>query len=115
LRAQALRAGPAHNVVLSAKMSNGKPLPANPSLAELSDAGILMSGTPDQVHDHVKAFFNHVGGFGHFVLMGQAGYLSHEDTVDSLRLFAAEIAPRLKEVVTWADEPREPKFASTRK
>jgi hypothetical protein len=30
--------------------------------------------------------------------MGQAGWLSHEDTVDSLTLFANEVLPRLKEM-----------------
>jgi hypothetical protein len=29
--------------------------------------------------------------------MGQAGFLSHADTVDSLTLFAKEVLPRLKD------------------
>jgi hypothetical protein len=30
-------------------------------------------------------------------MLGQAGYLSHEETVDSMTLFAEQVMPRLKE------------------
>jgi len=32
----------------------------------------------------------------HMLLLAQAGLLTHEDTADSLKLFAKEVMPRLK-------------------
>ncbi|MEY9558354.1 LLM class flavin-dependent oxidoreductase [Sinorhizobium fredii] len=61
------------------------------------EAGIMFAGTPDQVFDQVKHFYDKVGGFGHMLLMGQAGFLNHEDTVHGIRTFAREVYPRLKE------------------
>jgi hypothetical protein len=31
------------------------------------------------------------------LMLSQAGYLSHDETVDTMQLFAAEVAPRLRE------------------
>ena len=33
---------------------------------------------------------------GNLLMMGHAGYLTHEQTVDNLSLFAREVYPRLK-------------------
>jgi hypothetical protein len=33
---------------------------------------------------------------GNLIMMGHAGPMSHEDTVDNLTLFAKEVLPRLK-------------------
>jgi len=59
--------------------------------------GLLFAGTPDQVYRQIVAFFETVGGFGVLQMMAQAGTMSHEDTVDSLSLFAKEVMPRLEE------------------
>ena len=69
-----------------------------PNLDEEIEKGIVFCGTPDQVFDQLKKFYEHVGGFGHLLSMGQAGHLSHEDTCKSLRLMASELYPRLKEL-----------------
>ena len=38
-----------------------------------------------------------VGGFDHNTpLMGQAGFLEHDDTVHGIRMFAREVYPQLK-------------------
>ncbi len=37
-----------------------------------------------------------VGGFGHLLIMGQAGFLEHDETVRSIRNFARHVFPRLK-------------------
>jgi hypothetical protein len=42
--------------------------------------------------------YEHVGGFGHLLIMGQAGFLEHEETVKGMKLFAREVYPRLKEL-----------------
>jgi hypothetical protein len=34
---------------------------------------------------------------GNLLMMGHAGFLSHEDTLSNLTIFAQEVLPRLKE------------------
>ena len=69
-----------------------------PDLDEEMAKGIVFCGTPDQVYDQIKRFYDHVGGFGNLLSMGQAGHLSHEDTKKSLTFLAKEVYPRLKEL-----------------
>jgi alkanesulfonate monooxygenase SsuD/methylene tetrahydromethanopterin reductase-like flavin-dependent oxidoreductase (luciferase family) len=66
---------------------------------EFIDAGIAFAGTPDDVFRQMKEFYDHVGGFGHLLMMGQGGHISHEDTVDNLTMFSKEVLPRLSELV----------------
>jgi alkanesulfonate monooxygenase SsuD/methylene tetrahydromethanopterin reductase-like flavin-dependent oxidoreductase (luciferase family) len=67
------------------------------SVQDLIDAGILFCGTPDQVYEQIVDFCEYCGGMGNLLMMGHAGFLSHEDTVGNLTLFAKEVMPRLKE------------------
>ena len=60
---------------------------------EAIDAGLSFAGTPDDVWDQLKAFYDHVGGFGHLLMMGQGGFLDHDDTVANLTLFSREVLP----------------------
>ena len=57
----------------------------------------MFAGTPDQVYDQVVDFYRAIGGFGHFLMMTQAGQMEHADTVDSMTLFAREVMPRLQD------------------
>jgi alkanesulfonate monooxygenase SsuD/methylene tetrahydromethanopterin reductase-like flavin-dependent oxidoreductase (luciferase family) len=66
------------------------------SIQDLIDAAILFCGTPDQVHAQIAQFVDYAGGLGHLLSMGQAGHLSHEDTIDSMTLFGKEVLPRLQ-------------------
>jgi alkanesulfonate monooxygenase SsuD/methylene tetrahydromethanopterin reductase-like flavin-dependent oxidoreductase (luciferase family) len=66
------------------------------SVQDLIDAGIMFAGTPDQVYDQIVDFCEYCGGMGNLIMMGHAGPMSHEDTVDNLTLFAKEVLPRLK-------------------
>jgi alkanesulfonate monooxygenase SsuD/methylene tetrahydromethanopterin reductase-like flavin-dependent oxidoreductase (luciferase family) len=66
------------------------------SVQDLIDAGIMFAGTPDQVYGQIVAFCEYCGGMGNLIMMGHAGPMSHEDTVDNLTLFANEVLPRLK-------------------
>jgi alkanesulfonate monooxygenase SsuD/methylene tetrahydromethanopterin reductase-like flavin-dependent oxidoreductase (luciferase family) len=68
------------------------------SVQDLIDAGIMFCGTPDQVYQQLVDFCEYCGGMGNLLMMGHAGFLSHEDTVSNLTLFAKEVMPRLK---TW--------------
>jgi alkanesulfonate monooxygenase SsuD/methylene tetrahydromethanopterin reductase-like flavin-dependent oxidoreductase (luciferase family) len=70
---------------------------ANATVDKAIDAGIMFAGTPDDVFAQIKRFYDHVGGFGHLLIMGQAGFLEHDDTVHGIRTFAREVYPRLKE------------------
>jgi alkanesulfonate monooxygenase SsuD/methylene tetrahydromethanopterin reductase-like flavin-dependent oxidoreductase (luciferase family) len=62
------------------------------------EAGTMFAGTPDQVFNQFKKHFEHVGGYGHLLIMGQAGFLEHDDTVHGIKTFAREVYPRLKEL-----------------
>jgi alkanesulfonate monooxygenase SsuD/methylene tetrahydromethanopterin reductase-like flavin-dependent oxidoreductase (luciferase family) len=68
------------------------------SVDDFIEAGIAFAGTPDDVFQQMKAFYDHVGGFGHLLMMGQGGHITHEDTVDNLSLFSKEVLPRLAEL-----------------
>ena len=66
------------------------------SVQDLIDAGILFCGTPDQVYQQIVDFTEYCAGLGNLLMMGHAGFLSHEDTVSNLTIFANEVMPRLK-------------------
>jgi alkanesulfonate monooxygenase SsuD/methylene tetrahydromethanopterin reductase-like flavin-dependent oxidoreductase (luciferase family) len=66
------------------------------SVDDLMDAGILFCGTPDEVYAQIVEFCEHCGGMGNLLMMGHAGFLTHEQTVDNLTLFSREVLPRLK-------------------
>jgi alkanesulfonate monooxygenase SsuD/methylene tetrahydromethanopterin reductase-like flavin-dependent oxidoreductase (luciferase family) len=68
------------------------------TLEELVERGIVFAGDPDTVHDQLVRFYHDVGGFGHLLIMGQAGFLDHDETVSGLRRFADEVLPRLQEL-----------------
>ncbi len=63
---------------------------------DLIDAGVLFCGTPDDVYEQIVAFCEHCGGMGNLLMMGQAGFLTHEQTIDNFTLFSREVLPRLK-------------------
>ncbi|MGH7111868.1 MAG: hypothetical protein ACREFK_15725, partial [Stellaceae bacterium] len=70
---------------------------SNATVAGAIEAGIMFAGTPDEVYRQLKKVYDFVGGFGHLLIMGQAGFLEHEDTVVGIKHFAREVYPRLKE------------------
>ena len=83
----------------SIALRNGRQVdPNGASVEEFIDAGICFAGTPDMVVEQIKAFHGHVGGFGHLLMMGQGGHITHDDTVDNLTLFSKEVLPRLAEL-----------------
>ncbi len=75
------------------------------SVQDLIDAGILFCGTPDQVYEQLRDFCDYCGGMGNLLMMGHAGYLTHDETVDNLTLFAREVMPRLKAYKQRVAEP----------
>jgi alkanesulfonate monooxygenase SsuD/methylene tetrahydromethanopterin reductase-like flavin-dependent oxidoreductase (luciferase family) len=81
----------------------GAGIPLQPKLDEQMARGNVFAGTPDQVYEQIKAFWEYSGGFGHLLMMGQAGFLSYDDTIRSMTLFAQEVYPRLKELTAGYD------------
>src|SRR5215831_9696408 len=61
------------------------------------EGGIMFAGTPDQVLRQIRKLYAHVGGFGHLLIMGQAGFLEHDETVAGIRHFARHVYPALKQ------------------
>jgi alkanesulfonate monooxygenase SsuD/methylene tetrahydromethanopterin reductase-like flavin-dependent oxidoreductase (luciferase family) len=60
--------------------------------------GVTFAGTPDTVVKQINRFYDHVGGFGHILMMGHAGPLEYGPAARSLELYAKEVAPRLQQL-----------------
>jgi hypothetical protein len=58
--------------------------------------GILFAGNPDSVFRQLKRFHDSVGGFGHLTMIGRTGAMTHAESEMNIRLFGAEVLPRLK-------------------
>ena len=71
----------------AAQLHQGRPRHqhAHGSVQDLIDAGILFCGTPDQVYEQIVDFTEYCGGMGNLLMMGHAGFLTHEDTVEQSR------------------------------
>lgn len=80
----------------------------NPSTCDprdLIDSGMGFGGTPDQVFEQLREFNDYVGGCGHLLAMMQGGDLSHQEATRSLKLFAREVMPRLRELPNFNRVP----------
>jgi alkanesulfonate monooxygenase SsuD/methylene tetrahydromethanopterin reductase-like flavin-dependent oxidoreductase (luciferase family) len=103
-------------VAANVKMLRGAehPLSAFAKAANFDSAvagGFMFAGTPDQVLKQIQKHYDHVGGWGHLLIMGQAGFLEHDETVEGIRTLAREVYPRLKELypdstVSGFDSPK---------
>ncbi len=93
---------PAAVAMMKAAVTGGSPIGEHGNfgrpitVAEAMQRGLCFAGTPDQVYKQIKKFYDYVGGFGHLLIMGQAGFLEHDETVVGIRNFAREVYPRLK-------------------
>ena len=65
--------------------------------------GNVFAGTPDQVYDQIKAFYEYCGGFGNLMMMSQAGFMTFDETLASMKLFSEDVYPRLKELTSNYD------------
>jgi len=65
----------------------------------LIDRGVAFAGNPDTVYRQIERHYRAVGGYGHLLMLGQSGFLEHEDTAKGIRRFAREVYPRLKALV----------------
>ena len=60
--------------------------------------GLLFAGSPDTVYQQIIDFYDKVGGFGHLVMIGRSGFMTHAEAEKGIQLFAQEVLPRLKEI-----------------
>jgi alkanesulfonate monooxygenase SsuD/methylene tetrahydromethanopterin reductase-like flavin-dependent oxidoreductase (luciferase family) len=78
-------------------LPDGTPMSRKPVVEEYIKNSVMFCGSPDDVFNQLKEFYDSVGGFGHF-LMQMGGTLTSDETNDSLELFAREVQPRLREL-----------------
>jgi alkanesulfonate monooxygenase SsuD/methylene tetrahydromethanopterin reductase-like flavin-dependent oxidoreductase (luciferase family) len=69
-----------------------------PDLESLIAQGIVFAGNPDTVFRQIKTLYDYNGGFGHLLVMGQAGFLDNKETLGGIDMLAKEVYPRLKEL-----------------
>lgn len=72
--------------------------PKGKSVEWLIENGVMFAGSPDTVASQIRRLYDRVGGFGHLLMMAQAGFMSHQTVTKSLTLFANEVAPQLKDI-----------------
>jgi hypothetical protein len=51
---------------------------------------------PTPVYKQIMDLYDFVGGYGHLVMIGRSGFMTHAETEKSISLFAREVLPRLK-------------------
>ena len=99
-----------HPPAVAAKIMKGAQggagIPLVVKLDEQMARGNVFAGTPDQVFEQIKAFWEYSGGFGNLLMMGQAGFMTMEETLRSMKLFTDEVYPRLKELTAGYDSGR---------
>jgi alkanesulfonate monooxygenase SsuD/methylene tetrahydromethanopterin reductase-like flavin-dependent oxidoreductase (luciferase family) len=60
--------------------------------------GILFVGNPDTVYRQIMDFHDEVGGFGHLVMIGRTGFMTHAETEKGIKLFSKDVLPRLRDI-----------------
>jgi alkanesulfonate monooxygenase SsuD/methylene tetrahydromethanopterin reductase-like flavin-dependent oxidoreductase (luciferase family) len=68
------------------------------SLEACIEAGMMFAGNPDTVCRQIAKHYDAVGGYGHLLAMGQAGFLEHAQTAAGIAMLGDEVAPRLRAV-----------------
>jgi alkanesulfonate monooxygenase SsuD/methylene tetrahydromethanopterin reductase-like flavin-dependent oxidoreductase (luciferase family) len=76
----------------------GKKLPSLASVKRSMDQGLLFAGSPDTVLQQITDFSRAMGGIGHLLMLGHAGYMSFDDVADNIKLFGNEVLPALREL-----------------
>jgi alkanesulfonate monooxygenase SsuD/methylene tetrahydromethanopterin reductase-like flavin-dependent oxidoreductase (luciferase family) len=67
------------------------------TLDDAIEKGLVFCGNADTVFKQIKRFYDHVGGFGHFLAQAQGGFLDHEETSHGIRMMGRELYPRLQD------------------
>ncbi len=75
---------------------SGMDKPRGDTFESLMSKGIVIAGSPTTVARQIKEW--HKRGVGHLMMMNQAGALSAELTQRSMKLFAEEVYPEIREL-----------------
>jgi alkanesulfonate monooxygenase SsuD/methylene tetrahydromethanopterin reductase-like flavin-dependent oxidoreductase (luciferase family) len=79
-------------------LPDGTPMSNPPTVSDQIANQVLFAGTPDQVFEQIRRFYESVGGFGN-LLVQKGGTMAHDEICDSLSLYANEVQPRLDRLV----------------
>lgn len=88
--------GPSGKPVVSASQNAATLMNMTPERAMAQ--GILFVGSPDTVYRQIMDFYDEVGGFGHLVMVGRTGFMTHVEAEKGIKLFSKEVLPRLREI-----------------
>jgi alkanesulfonate monooxygenase SsuD/methylene tetrahydromethanopterin reductase-like flavin-dependent oxidoreductase (luciferase family) len=75
------------------------------SWEQLMDMGVVIGGSPDTVIKQITRLNDEVGGLGHLMMMNQAGFMPTEQVQKSLKPFAAEVYPAIKQLSSPSIQP----------
>ncbi|MCL6594240.1 MAG: LLM class flavin-dependent oxidoreductase, partial [Alicyclobacillus sp.] len=64
---------------------------------QLREWGMVITGSPDTVAKRIRDY-HEITGAGALILMQQAGHLAHDKVMKSIRLFATEVMPQVKDL-----------------
>jgi len=78
------------------------------SFDQLAEAGVYCLGEPDEVARQLREFYEAAGGFGTLLIVAGKDWATREKRERSMRLFMAEVAPKLRDLVP----AREPDIAA---
>ena len=85
----------------------GKPSAAKPSIGAAFVRSMSSSNhgsvVTDSVVKQIKSLYRKTGGFGHLIAMMHAGSMSYKDCEKSMKLFAKEVMPQIKDLGTVSD------------
>jgi alkanesulfonate monooxygenase SsuD/methylene tetrahydromethanopterin reductase-like flavin-dependent oxidoreductase (luciferase family) len=73
------------------------------SYADLLAEGYAVVGSPVTVASRLREMYDELGGFGQLIGLFAVGTSSHEQTIRSTELFAAEVIPALRPLGVSAD------------
>jgi hypothetical protein len=59
--------------------------------------GILFAGNPETVYRQIMEFQRKAGAFGNLNIIGRSGFLTHQEAVAGIEMFAREVLPRLRQ------------------
>ena len=80
------------------KRSKGAEMPGpGTPFEKLRESGFIVCGDPDYVADWLARDME-TAGYGHFLGMFHVGKLKHEHVMNSKRLFAERVMPRLRSI-----------------
>jgi alkanesulfonate monooxygenase SsuD/methylene tetrahydromethanopterin reductase-like flavin-dependent oxidoreductase (luciferase family) len=68
------------------------------------ETGVAVYGTPDVVAARLKEMYEQIGGFGHLIAMLHSGDMPFKDCAKSMKLFAEEVVPQIKDIGTVSEK-----------